>query len=106
MHGSSSPWSAVLLARDGSELMGLCTVYVDIDSVRFGQRSWVEDLAVHPEHRSRGIGKLLLDEAKAWARDRGAPQMKLESAEVRMDAHRFYEREQPRSRSACFGWEL
>jgi ribosomal protein S18 acetylase RimI-like enzyme len=28
--------------------------------VRFGQRAWVEDLAVHPDHRSAGHGKALL----------------------------------------------
>lgn len=93
--------SAVLVAHDSSELVGACTVYLDIDSVRFGQRSWVEDLAVDPRHRSRGIGKLLLDRAKHWARDHGAS-----TAVARIDAHRFYEREQPSWRSVCFGWEL
>ena len=74
--------------------------------MRFGRRVWVEDLAVHPDRRSLGIGKLLLDEAKAWARSRGATHLELDSAQTRTDAHRFYEREQPSARSTCFGWEL
>jgi GNAT superfamily N-acetyltransferase len=96
----------VLVAdRDGA-VVGICTVYLDIESVRFGRRAWVEDLAVHPDHRSAGFGKALLDAAKDWARERGATHLELDSGEARADAHRFYEREQPSWRSVCFGWEL
>ena len=96
----------IMIAQDGGELVGFCTLYDDIISVRFGRRVWVEDLAVHPDRRSLGIGKRLLDEAKDWARARGASHLELDSAETRADAHRFYERERPSWRSACFGWEL
>ena len=99
--------SEVLVATDdGGAVVGICTVYLDLDSVRFGQRAWVEDLAVDPERRSAGIGKQLLDAAKDWARSRGATHLELDSAETREAAHRFYEREQPSYRSICFGWEL
>lgn len=102
----ASPDAVVLVAEDGSELVGMCSVYLDIESIRFGQRAWVEDLAVHPVHRSRGIGKLLLDQAKDWARAHGATHLELDSAEARAAAHRFYERELPSWRSTCFGWQL
>jgi GNAT superfamily N-acetyltransferase len=99
--------SAVIVAEDDSgELVGFCTAYQDMHSVRFGYRAWVEDLAVHPGRRSHGIGKALLDAAKAWARERGATHLELDSAETRTDAHRFYKRENPTWRSICFGWEL
>jgi len=98
--------AAVLVAVLDDELVGFCTAYDELESVRFGRRVWVEDLAVDPARRSLGIGKLLLDEAKAWARARGASHLELDSAESRPDAHRFYEREQPSWRSICFGWEL
>jgi GNAT superfamily N-acetyltransferase len=100
------PSAAVLVAEHRGELLGLCTAYLDMNSVRFGPRCWVEDLAVSPEHRSQGVGKALLDRAKDWARERGATHLELDSAEARMDAHRFYERETPSSRSVCFAWEL
>ena len=87
--------SAALLAESGGELVGGCTVFVDILSVRFGQRAWVEDLAVHPAHRSHGIGALLLDAAKGWAHERGATHLELESSEARLDAPRFYQRQDP-----------
>ena len=96
----------VLVADVDGAVVGICTVYLDIDSVRFGLRAWVEDLAVHPEHRSAGHGKALLDAAKAWGRERGAAHLELDSGESRADAHRFYEREQPSWRSISFGWEI
>jgi len=96
----------VLVADIDGAVVGICTVYLDIDSVRFGLRAWVEDLAVHPDHRSAGHGKALLDAAKEWGAERGATHLELDSAEVRADAHRFYEREQPSWRSTSFGWEI
>ena len=48
----------VLVAEDESgDLVGFCTGYQDMHSVRFGYRVWVEDLAVAPSRRSTGIGK-------------------------------------------------
>jgi GNAT superfamily N-acetyltransferase len=98
--------SVVLVADDDGELVGFVTGYQDMHSVRFGYRAWVEDLAVHPDRRSEGIGKALLDAAKAWAKERGATHLELDSGEARPDAHRFYEREGPSWTSRCFGWEL
>jgi GNAT superfamily N-acetyltransferase len=98
--------ATLLVADVDGTVVGICSVYLDIESVRFGQRAWVEDLAVHPDHRSAGHGKALLDAAKDWARAHGAAHLELDSAETRADAHRFYEREQPSYRSVCFGWQL
>jgi GNAT superfamily N-acetyltransferase len=99
--------AVVLVAMDrAGDLVGICTAYHELFSVRFGDRVWVEDLAVHPDRRSEGIGKRLLDRAKDWARERGATHLELDSAETRADAHRFYEREGPSWRSVCFAWEL
>src|SRR5688572_25655255 len=53
--------SAAFVAGDDGAIAGFVTVYLDILSVRFGQRAWVEDLAVDPGRRSGGVGKALLD---------------------------------------------
>ncbi|HUB03516.1 MAG TPA: GNAT family N-acetyltransferase [Solirubrobacteraceae bacterium] len=105
-HAVTSDAAVVLVASAGESLVGFCTAYDELESVRFGRRVWVEDLAVDPERRSLGTGKRLLDAAKDWARARGASHLELDSAETRADAHRFYDREQPSWRSMCFGWEL
>ena len=103
---ATSSRAAVLVAQDGDAIVGFCTVYLDIESVRFGLRAWVEDLAVDPAHRSRGHGKELLGAAKDWARERGASHLELDSADSRVDAHRFYRREGPSWESRSFGWLL
>jgi GNAT superfamily N-acetyltransferase len=102
----ADPDATVLVAEHRGELLGLCTAYLELNSVRFGPRCWVEDLAVSPAHRSQGVGKALLDTAKDWARGRGATHLELDSADSRVDAHRFYEREEPSWTSRCFAWEL
>lgn len=102
--------SAVLVATDmdsnGGHIVGFCTAYLDIVSVRFGQRCWIEDLATHPQQRSQGIGTLLLDAACEWARTHGASHIELDSGDARHRAHRFYEARRPTWTSRCFGWTL
>jgi GNAT superfamily N-acetyltransferase len=103
---TSSSDASVYVATSKGLIVGLFIVYLDIESVRFGRRAWIEDLAVHPDYRSRGIGKRLLEEAKRWGRSHGATHLELETGEARIDAQRFYEREHPVSRSKCYRWEL
>jgi GNAT superfamily N-acetyltransferase len=98
--------STVLVAEHRGELLGFATAYLDLNSVRFGLRCWVEDLAVSPAHRSHGVGRALLDGAKQWARERGATHLELDSGEARTEAHRFYEREQPAWKSLQYAWTL
>jgi GNAT superfamily N-acetyltransferase len=102
----ASAGSTVLVAHDGGTLIAFCTAYVELDSVRFGRRCWVEDFAVDPERRSQGVGAALLDAAKDWARSAGATHLELDSGLARVDAHRFYEREGGTRQSFTFGWEL
>jgi GNAT superfamily N-acetyltransferase len=102
----ASPRSAVLVAEDGGAPIAFCTAYLELNSVRFGRRCWVEDLAVDPERRSRGVGAALLNAAREWARRAGATHLELDSGLARADAHRFYEREGGTRQSYTFGWEL
>ena len=98
--------STFFVAIAEEEIVGFCSAYLDIVSVRFGQRCWVEDLATHPERRSQGVGTLLLDAAGDWARTRGASHIELDSGDARHRAHRFYEARDPSWTSRCFGWVL
>jgi GNAT superfamily N-acetyltransferase len=103
----AGPDRTVLLAENSEGgLVGLATAYLELNSVRFGLRCWVEDLAVDPSRRGAGIGKALLDTAKAWAKERGATHLELDSAVARTDAHRFYEREGPVARGFSYTWAL
>jgi GNAT superfamily N-acetyltransferase len=102
----AAPDSAVLIAEDDGALVGLCTAYIDLESVRYGRRCWVEDLAVDPDRRSAGVGGMLLDAAEDWARGRDATHLELDSALARTDAHRFYERREPDIVGYSFSWRL
>jgi GNAT superfamily N-acetyltransferase len=98
--------SAVLVAELDGELLGICAAYLELNSVRYGQRCWVEDLAVHPERRSEGIGGRLLDRAEEWARGRGATHLELDTGIAREDAQRFYERRGEPQKGISYSWPL
>jgi GNAT superfamily N-acetyltransferase len=100
--------SALLLAEDpeGERPIGFATAYLDLLSVRFGPRCWIEDLAVDPKRRSRGVGASLLEAAKSWGRERGATHLELDSGLARTEAQRFYERETPSWSGIQYAWLL
>ena len=77
--------SAILGLRDGSTLLG--SVMVGFD----GHRGWVYYLAVAPERRRAGLGRVMMDAAEAWLRARGAPKIQLMVREDNETALGFYE---------------
>jgi GNAT superfamily N-acetyltransferase len=81
-------------------------VYVDLESIRFGRRCWLEDLVVTARRRSQGIGRRLLDASTTWARERGCTHLLLNSAVTRTDAHRFYLASGMTQTSLNFGREI
>ena len=52
----------------------------------------IEAVHTHPDHRGRGIGKLMIEYCIADAQARGLRLVQLTSNAKRVDAHRFYER--------------
>jgi GNAT superfamily N-acetyltransferase len=102
----ADPSTALLVAEHRGELLGLCTAYLDLTSVRYGSRCWVEDLAVSPGHRSEGVGGELLDAAEDWARARGATHLELDTGLAREDAQRFYRRREPDTVGYSYSWQL
>jgi GNAT superfamily N-acetyltransferase len=102
-----SELAAVFIATDeAGPPAGLCTAYLELESIRYGQRCWVEDLAVSPEHRSEGVGGRLLDAAQDWARDRGATHFELDTGLARVDAQRFYEARGDPAKGYSYSWPL
>lgn len=49
-------------------------------------------LIVAEGQRGSGVGKVLLEAAEDWARDRGVSGMRVRSNVIREEAHHFYER--------------
>ena len=84
--GLTRPWndpaSDIALARKGSNATVLigrddgaiaATVLVGHD----GHRGWVYYLAVSPDHRHKGYGRIMMDAAERWLRERGIEKLQL-----------------------------
>ncbi len=96
----------IAIASADASLAGFCSAYLDLNSIRYGLRCWVEDLAISPESRSRGIGEQLLETVEAWASGRGATHLELDTGMARADAKRFYERRNPQAQGISYQWGL
>ena len=81
----AGPASAALLLRGEGRLQAGVMVGCD------GHRGWVYYLAVAPERRRAGLGRMMMDAAEAWLRARGAPKLQLMVREDNEDALDFYE---------------
>lgn len=91
MKASNTRDALVACSNDGS-IAGWIEMEI-VEHLTSDRTVSISGLVVAAGMRSRGIGKLLLDEAEQWARRRGIARMLVRSRVAREDAHRFYERE-------------
>jgi ribosomal protein S18 acetylase RimI-like enzyme len=63
--------ATVLVGRDDGALVA--TVLVGHD----GHRGWVYYLAVGPDRRHKGYGRIMMDAAERWLRERGVEKLQL-----------------------------
>ena len=76
------------LAESDGELAGCALTWAPFEG-----RGWVKDLAVHPEHRRRGLGEALLHQAHRTYRDAGVSRVGLKvDGDNPTRAPRLYER--------------
>jgi GNAT superfamily N-acetyltransferase len=81
----------VFLAVGGDdEALGLISLvrYATIHAA--GPTAYIMALVVSSTARGRGVGRVLVAHAKAWAAERGCTRLSVTSAEHRADAHAFY----------------
>jgi GNAT superfamily N-acetyltransferase len=87
-----APEQAIFVAADAHGL-ALGFVHVQVrHAVEHDSRAEVISLVVDEQIRSRGVGRLLMEAAEAWARTQGMTTIVLRSNVMREQAHRFYER--------------
>ncbi|HUY17307.1 MAG TPA: GNAT family acetyltransferase [Acidimicrobiales bacterium] len=79
------PTSAVLGLRDDGEIVG--TVMVGFD----GHRGWVYYLAVTPQRRGHGLGRVLMNAAEDWLGAKGAVKVQLMIRSENQSALGFYQ---------------
>ena len=86
----ADPAVTLLLARDGSEIVGTAAVVVYTTPIWVKAR--IEDVVVGQAARGRGVGEALVKECIEVARHRGAAIVELQSARTREAANRLYPR--------------
>jgi PhnO protein len=87
----SDPQSRILLALNESQAVGLIHLCTHPALRLNGYHVWIEELVVHPEFRSRGIGKELLDAAARYAQMRNAVLIEVQTSNKRESLRRgFY----------------
>jgi ribosomal protein S18 acetylase RimI-like enzyme len=79
------PNSAVLVGRDGNAIVASVMVGHD------GHRGWVYYVAVDPDHRQRKYGRVIMDAAENWLRQRGIEKMQLLVRSDNTGVKAFYE---------------
>src|SRR5262245_49164169 len=83
--------SVIFLALDSGRAVGFVQLYASFWSVA-ACRSWIlNDLFVSPSHRQHGVGRALLERARAHAEATGAGGLSLATQHSNHKAQRLYE---------------
>jgi GNAT superfamily N-acetyltransferase len=75
--GASDPWTLEELRRHQQQARAWVAVNADDRPVAYllaaivDGNAHIEQVSVHPSHARRGLGKALIEQAVAWARQRG-----------------------------------
>lgn len=84
------PDRATFVAVDGADRVLGWVHVAEQGTMESDPAGEVWGLVVDEGSRNRRIGRLLMDAAERWARERRLPEMCVRSNVVRADAHRFY----------------
>ena len=76
----------VFVWEEEAQVLGYITTRTDAES-RIG---WIPNLAVLPEHQSRGLGRKLMDHALAYLRQEGMEAAKIETLAQNAVGAQFY----------------
>jgi ribosomal protein S18 acetylase RimI-like enzyme len=79
------PNAAMLVGRDGRGIAASVLVGHD------GHRGWVYYVAVHPDDRHKGYGRVIMDAAEEWLRVRGIEKLQLMVRPDNSEVQAFYQ---------------
>ena len=82
--------SVIFIALEDGAAVGFTQIYPLFSSTRMKRLWLLNDLFVAPEHRGKGISKLLLERAKELARESGACEVMLETAKTNDIGNQLY----------------
>lgn len=75
----SNPQQAVIkVAKNpAGALIGMVSAQLVFSTAQGAPSAWVEDMVISPQYRGNGVGKMLLQSALDWAREKGATRAQL-----------------------------
>lgn len=82
-----------LVAAQDELLIGYLSCHIQVLLHHAGKVAEIQEIFVLPEYRSRGVGKLLVDEIKHRTNKAGAVQLEVTTRMIREKAIAFYKRE-------------
>src|ERR1043166_5029611 len=86
------PYYRIFVAEARAEIAGTYALLIMDNLAKRGARSGVvEDVAVRPEWQGHGVGRALMEHARAQCRAAGCYKLTLSSNLEREGAHRFYD---------------
>lgn len=85
----NSPYHDVLLAFDGSQVLGMATLSI-VMGAGVRKNAYLEDFVVAASARGKGVGGALWEEMLSWAREKGAACLEFTSGHGREAAQQFY----------------
>jgi ribosomal protein S18 acetylase RimI-like enzyme len=85
------PLAASFIAWLGDQPVGLVNCFEAYSTFKARPLLNVHDIAVHPDHRARGVGQALLAACEAYARERGCCKLTLEVLSGNQRAMRSYQ---------------
>ncbi|MBI5556623.1 MAG: GNAT family N-acetyltransferase [Deltaproteobacteria bacterium] len=72
-----NPWACILAAEADGQVIGMCTGQLTVSTAEGGPALLVEDVVVRKDWHGRGIGRLLMENLGAWAREKGVSRLQL-----------------------------
>lgn len=95
-HGEDAQWlkrwlenNNILVHKENDEITGVCLVA--LYDYEHGPTLWIREIAVHPDHQRKGIGRKLMAGAMTYGKDRGARKAFLAADELNVHAIKLYE---------------
>lgn len=81
---------SAFVAEHGQKVVGWIGVSQAI-MIEFNPYCEINGLVIDENYRGKGIGKLLIDRAKQWAREKGNTTLRVRCNVIRREAHQFYQ---------------
>lgn len=82
-----------IVAIENDQIVGYLNARIqEVHGIYIGLRAEIENMCVEKTDRGNGVGTLLIDEFKQWAKEKGADRLMVEAFSANDGAIRFYKK--------------